>query len=140
MSKVNLALIGCGGISDVHVSGYERLDNVNVLALCSKHAQEEAQRHADRIGSFQPKRPKVYADFREMLDRRNYYWILLFHSVLSEKNSKHLSDVQSSAMALLTYLVELTGDGLQPLRVWNGWLCAIKTHNGLKRQKTSFRI
>jgi len=68
MSKVNLALIGCGGISDMHVSGYERLDNVNVIALCSKHAQAKAQRHADRIGNFQPKRPKVYPDFREMLD------------------------------------------------------------------------
>jgi len=53
MSKVNLALIGCGGISDMHVSGYERLDNVNVLALCSKHSPAKAQKHADRISSFQ---------------------------------------------------------------------------------------
>jgi len=68
MSKVNLALIGCGGISDMHVSGYERLDNVNVTALCSKHAQEKAQKHADKISSFQPKKPAVYADFCEMLD------------------------------------------------------------------------
>ena len=67
MSKVNLALIGCGGISDMHVSGYEKLDNINVIALCSKHAQVKAQRHADSIGNFQPKKPKVYTDFREML-------------------------------------------------------------------------
>jgi len=68
MSKVNLGLIGCGGISDAHVRGYEELNNVNIVALSSAHSQSKAKKHADWINSFQKKKPEIYTDFREMLD------------------------------------------------------------------------
>jgi len=67
MSKVHVALIGCGGISRSHVVGYKNLDNVNVIATCDL-VKERAIKRAEEIGIFQRTIPKVYTDFREMLE------------------------------------------------------------------------
>ncbi|RLE07343.1 hypothetical protein DRJ00_08315 [Candidatus Aerophobetes bacterium] len=80
MSKVNLALIGCGDIAAIsHLTGYARLDSINIVAVCDL-CEEKARSIVDRalaaerrlggekIEVIQQMKPKVYTDFREMLE------------------------------------------------------------------------
>ena len=34
MKKVKIGLVGAGGIGNVHLNGYKKLDNVEIAAIC----------------------------------------------------------------------------------------------------------
>ncbi len=65
--KINIALIGCGSQSAVHVECYEALGKFNVAAVCDVY-EERAEEYAEKIRNFQRTTPKVYTDYRRMLE------------------------------------------------------------------------
>lgn len=61
--KVNVGIVGCGAISDVHLSILQRLANANVVALCDPSAaarEQTAQKYRVQ---------KTYASLNEMLQQ-----------------------------------------------------------------------
>lgn len=71
MEKINLALIGCGGIADSHVEGFKNLSVrglkvFNIKAVCDV-LEENAEKKAERIQYFQGLKPKIYTDIQMML-------------------------------------------------------------------------
>jgi len=65
MKNVNVAIIGTGGISHCHMSGYKALPNVKVVAVCDIDL-EKAKAYAEKYGV---PADSVYEDFNEMLKR-----------------------------------------------------------------------
>ena len=64
MAKIRVGIIGTGGISHVHMSGYKRLSNrVEVAAVCDIDG-DKVKRYAEQYGV-----PKYYLDFNEMLEK-----------------------------------------------------------------------
>jgi len=68
---VRLALIGCGGIANAHLRGYQELigkgvDTFSIDATCDVR-QEAAQEFAEKIAAFQGTTPRAYASVEEML-------------------------------------------------------------------------
>jgi predicted dehydrogenase len=70
--EVALGLIGCGGNMGAHVRGYNALWEAGLrgfrIAAACDIEEEKAQKLADSIAEFQGARPKVYTDFRRLLD------------------------------------------------------------------------
>jgi predicted dehydrogenase len=71
MEKINLALIGCGGIANAHIEGFKNLSVrglkvFNIKAVCDV-IKENAERKAEAIQHFQGLKPKVYTDIETML-------------------------------------------------------------------------
>ena len=71
MSQLKIGLVGCGGISEAHVRGLQRLrdasiDTVEVVATCDI-VEEAAVKRAEQISKFQGSKPKVYTDLDRML-------------------------------------------------------------------------
>jgi len=69
--KVRLAIVGCGGIANGHMKGYQTLRekgmrNFEIVACCDVN-EENAQKFAETAKGFQSKRPAVYADYEKML-------------------------------------------------------------------------
>lgn len=61
---IKIGLIGCGGISDIHVRGYLTMpDQVQVVAV-SDVVAENAARRAEQAGG-----AEIFSDYREMLAR-----------------------------------------------------------------------
>lgn len=68
---VRLALIGCGGIAQAHLRGYERIkqaepDKLEIVAVCDP-VVARAEEFANRVEGFQGKRPKIYSDHEALL-------------------------------------------------------------------------
>ena len=68
---VELALVGCGGISGSHVKGYKDLYDrgcreFEVTACCDVRA-ESAETRAQEIAEFQGTKPKVYTDVHDLI-------------------------------------------------------------------------
>lgn len=62
--RIKVAIIGTGGISGLHIAGYEKLpDKVEVVACCDID-EEKAKKYAAAHNI-----PRVYTDFNEMLDK-----------------------------------------------------------------------
>jgi predicted dehydrogenase len=59
---VNVAIVGCGRISDMHGRGYEGLDSARIVAVCDPD-QGRARRQARKWGA-----AKVYKDYRQVLE------------------------------------------------------------------------
>lgn len=94
MGKLKLGLIGCGGVSRVHVKGYVDLHNrglkvFDIKALCDI-SEEKAKVRFETISGFQADRPKIYADFEGMLKEEDLDAVdiclphYLHHSVASK--------------------------------------------------------
>jgi predicted dehydrogenase len=71
MEKINLALIGCGGIANSHIEGFKNLSVrglkvFNIRAVCDV-LRENADRKAEVIQYFQGLKPKVYTDIEMLL-------------------------------------------------------------------------
>ena len=71
MEKINIGLIGCGGIAGSHVEGFRILSTrglkvFDVKAVCDV-IKENAEEKADLISYFQGFKPNVYVDFEKML-------------------------------------------------------------------------
>ena len=69
--QVRLALIGCGGIANAHLNGYQTLiekgvDTFSIDATFDVR-RDAAENYAERIAKFQGTAPRVYDDIDEML-------------------------------------------------------------------------
>jgi predicted dehydrogenase len=69
--QVRLALIGCGGIANAHLNGYQTLiekgvDTFSIDATFDVR-KDAAENYAERIAEFQGTAPRVYDDIDEML-------------------------------------------------------------------------
>ena len=72
---VKLAIIGCGGIANAHLRGYQTLiekgvDTFSIDATCDVR-KESAVDFSNKIAAFQGSAPRVYADVEEMLKAEN---------------------------------------------------------------------
>ena len=61
MKKVRIAVVGCGGIANVHLTSYSKLPNVEIYALCDIN-RENLDRTGDKFGI-----ARRYTDEAEML-------------------------------------------------------------------------
>jgi predicted dehydrogenase len=73
MEPVQLALVGCGGIAGAHVRALKELWETGIkvldlVAVCDV-VEGNAAGRAGEIEAFQGRRPKVFTDLEEMLDR-----------------------------------------------------------------------
>ncbi|RLI44136.1 hypothetical protein DRO64_04510 [Candidatus Bathyarchaeota archaeon] len=71
MERLNIALIGCGGIAHAHVEGYRDLYSrglrvFDLKAVCDISI-ENAKMKAKIISGFQDSRPKIYSEVDDML-------------------------------------------------------------------------
>jgi predicted dehydrogenase len=71
VEKLRLGIIGCGGISRVHVNGYRDLHErglrvFHITALCDI-SEEKAKVRFETISRFQADKPKIYTDIEDML-------------------------------------------------------------------------
>ncbi len=72
MQRLNIALVGCGGIADAHVEGYKDLHTrglevFEVKAACDVY-EENAKAKAKAISAFQESKPLVFTDLENMLE------------------------------------------------------------------------
>ena len=66
MSKLRVGIIGTGGISNSHMSGYKALpDEVEVVAVCDIN-EPKVKAYAEKYGV-----PVYYTDYNEMLEKEN---------------------------------------------------------------------
>jgi predicted dehydrogenase len=69
--KLNLALIGCGGMAGGHLRSYLRIKETEPelfdLAACCDPVRELAEKFADQVAPVQGSRPRVYTDTAQML-------------------------------------------------------------------------
>lgn len=71
--KVNLAIIGCGGMAGAHLNSYKELkekglDNFELLAMCDV-VEDRAKSFSERAREFQEEAPSVYTSLEEMLEK-----------------------------------------------------------------------
>ena len=73
--EVRMALVGCGGIAQAHLRGYQQIFERKLLpfrfdAVCDT-VPESAQGAAESIAKIQGDTPTVYTDLEEMLHKEN---------------------------------------------------------------------
>jgi len=71
MERLNIALIGCGGIAEYHVNGYKDLYTrglkaFNIKAVCDV-SKDNAESKAEMIKNFQGSKPKIYTELEDLL-------------------------------------------------------------------------
>jgi len=71
MERLNLALIGCGGMAGAHVNGYRdlytrRLRVFDIKALCDV-SEQAAKEKLEAISGFQAEGPRIYVEVEDML-------------------------------------------------------------------------
>ena len=76
MEKIRLGLIGCGKMMASHVVGVKYVDNVEIVSVCDL-IRERAEAVRDALGN----NPKVYTDYREMVDDIDAIMIALPHDM-----------------------------------------------------------
>jgi predicted dehydrogenase len=74
--KVNLALIGCGGMGSRHLEALSVNPNCNLVAVCDVAMSRyyDSRKTAEELSG---RRPDGYQDFREILDRQDIDAILI---------------------------------------------------------------
>jgi len=76
MDFVRLGLIGCGKMMGNHVSGVKLVDNVDIVAVCD-NVRENAETVANELGN----NPKIFTDYRDMVDEVDAVMIALPHDL-----------------------------------------------------------
>ncbi|RYG62827.1 Gfo/Idh/MocA family oxidoreductase, partial [bacterium] len=66
MSKIKMAILGCGGMSGEHAKRYKSNPDVEIVALCDVK-EEIVQGYIDRNLSDYPTKPQIFTDFETML-------------------------------------------------------------------------
>ncbi|PQV63993.1 putative dehydrogenase [Abditibacterium utsteinense] len=67
MSKIKMAILGCGGMSGEHAKRYKQHSDVEIVALCDV-SEEIVQKYIDKnLAEVEPK-PQIFTDFDLMLD------------------------------------------------------------------------
>jgi len=80
MSVLRVGIVGCGFISPVHINGYEKCNEAEIVALCDI-VEERAQKAREDFGL---KNVRIYSDYKKMLSEEK----LDICSVCTE-NNKH---------------------------------------------------
>lgn len=78
MAKLRVGIVGCGYISSVHLGGYSKLEQVEIVAFCDL-VREKAEAAAKKYGTPDA---KVYTAYKEMLKEQK----LDIVSVCTENN------------------------------------------------------
>ena len=76
MKKLRLGLVGCGSMMGTHVKGVKYVDNVEIVAVCDI-LEQNAKNVAEELGNS----PKVYTNYREMVDDIDAVMIALPHDL-----------------------------------------------------------
>ena len=76
MDCLRIGLIGCGKMMGAHVRGVQMLNNVAIVCVCDIN-RENAQRVSQEL----PNHPKVYTDYKEMVDEVDAVLIALPHDL-----------------------------------------------------------
>ena len=76
MDYLRLGLIGCGKMMGSHVVGVKYVDNVDIVAVCDIK-KENAEAVAEELGN----NPKVYTDYKDMVDDVDAVMIALPHDL-----------------------------------------------------------
>ncbi|MBU2550311.1 MAG: Gfo/Idh/MocA family oxidoreductase, partial [Proteobacteria bacterium] len=61
MNPINIGVIGCGRIADLHLPGYQGLDRAGIYAVCDVR-KETAERRREQWGA-----EKAYTDYRDLI-------------------------------------------------------------------------
>lgn len=69
MSKIKMAILGCGGMSGAHARRYRENPDVEIVALCDVKTEIVEAYIARNLPDYQPK-PAVYTDFETMLSEQ----------------------------------------------------------------------
>ena len=59
MEKLKFGVIGCGSFSDKHLSAMQRIDEIEIVAVCD-NVVELAKKQAEKYNV-----PTYYADYKE---------------------------------------------------------------------------
>ena len=75
MQRLDIALIGCGGIANLHVSGYKDLHTrglriFEIKAVCDT-VIDNAKTRSDAIAYFQGAEPRIYQELDELLENES---------------------------------------------------------------------
>ena len=76
MDCLRIGLIGCGKMMGAHVRGVQMLNNVAIVCVCDIN-RENAQRVSQEL----PNHPKVYTDYKQMVDEVDAVLIALPHDL-----------------------------------------------------------
>lgn len=76
MEKIRLGLIGCGKMMGTHVQGVQKVENVEIVAVCDI-IEENAKEVADALGN----NPKIFLNYKEMVDMVDAVMIALPHDL-----------------------------------------------------------
>ena len=69
--RVNVAQIGIRGMGQSHIRDYQKLDNVEVVALCDVDENLFAERVKNHFSDKGLKEPKTYIDMRKMFEDKD---------------------------------------------------------------------
>lgn len=64
--KYNVAVIGCGVISDLHIKGVNAKEQCVLYALCDSASDDRLQQHKEKYGALH-----TFTDYRELVDDPN---------------------------------------------------------------------
>ena len=67
---VRIACVGIGGRSSAHISGYSRLPNVEIAAICDPDDSHIAK-GLTQIETLGKPKPQTYKDIRKLLEDKN---------------------------------------------------------------------
>ena len=76
MNFLKIGLIGCGKMMGSHVQGVQNVENVEISAVCDI-IPENAQAVSERL----PNHPKIYTNYKDMVDDVDAVMIALPHDL-----------------------------------------------------------
>ena len=76
MDFLRLGLIGCGKMMGAHVRGVQQVENVEIVSVC-----DVIRENAERVSAELPNHPKVYTDYKQMVDDVDAVLIALPHDL-----------------------------------------------------------
>ena len=91
MDFLKIGLIGCGKMMGAHVRGVQNVDNVEISCVC-----DIIRENAEKVSAELPNHPKVYTNYKDMVDEVDAVMIALPHDLHYEcgmffaLNGKHI--------------------------------------------------
>ena len=91
MDFLKIGLIGCGKMMGAHVRGVQNVDNVEITCVC-----DIIRENAEKVSAELPNHPKVYTNYKDMVDEVDAVMIALPHDLHYEcgmffaLNGKHI--------------------------------------------------
>jgi len=130
--KIKTAIVGCGGIVSARMAGYRTIwekgfKYFDLVAMCDL-AEDRARRRADEAAAFQGAKPKVYTDFKDMLDKEPDLTLI---DIATDHRSHHVIAVPSLESGKHVIIAKPLGVSMRACRVMvetaqkNGRLLAV---------------